>query len=81
VVEIETALCTKQAARFLGVSPGTLAVWRVRIMGPPVHYSGCKPVYYVSELRAWQDRCTAARSNREARLLDRQTSGVETEST
>lgn len=80
MVEIEPALSTKQAARYLGVSHGTLAVWRSRMMGPPAHYSGAKPVYYASELRAWQDRCTAERS-RVAPLLDRQTLEIETAST
>jgi hypothetical protein len=48
--EIEAALSTKQAARYLGVSPGTLAVWRARRAGPPCMYSGSKPVYYLSTL-------------------------------
>lgn len=58
-MEIENALNTKQAAKFLGLSPGTLAVWRSRASGPPCRYSGTKPVYYASELREWQRACTA----------------------
>jgi hypothetical protein len=57
--EIEAALNTKQAARYLGVSPGTLAVWRARRAGPPVTYSGTKPVYYLSRLVDWQRECAA----------------------
>lgn len=59
-MEIEGALNTKQAAKFLGLSPGTLAVWRSRASGPPFRYSGAKPVYYASELRDWQRQCTDA---------------------
>jgi hypothetical protein len=54
---IEAALNTKQAARYLGVSPGTLAVWRARRAGPPCMYSGSKPVYYLSALIGWQKEC------------------------
>ncbi len=78
MVEIEAALSTKQAARHLGVSPGTLAVWRSRLMGPPCHYSGAKPVYYLPELRDWQRQCAAERMRS---LLDRQTPEIETAST
>jgi hypothetical protein len=55
--EIEAALSTKQAARYLGVSPGTLAVWRARRAGPPCMYSGSKPVYYLSALIGWRKEC------------------------
>ncbi len=58
---VEPALTAKRAAAFLGVSPGTLAVWRSRRTGPPCHYSGSKPVYYLSELREWQQLCTEER--------------------
>jgi hypothetical protein len=75
---IEPALNTKQAASFLGVAPGTLAVWRSRRMGPPVHYSGAKPIYRESELREWQRRCTEERLEADSSLLDRQTPSVET---
>jgi hypothetical protein len=54
---IEAALSTKQAARYLGVSPGTLTVWRARRSGPPCTYSGTKPVYYLSALIGWQKEC------------------------
>lgn len=74
---IEPALTTKQAAAFLGVSAGTLAVWRSRRMGPPCHYSGAKPIYRESELRAWQRRCTEERMGEKEFLLDRQKSDVE----
>ena len=60
--QIETALGSAEAARFLGVTRQTMATWRSRGCGPPVHYSGTKPTYRLSELRAWQETCTAARS-------------------
>lgn len=63
--EIEPARNTHEAALFLGVSPGTLAVWRTRGGGPPCHYSGSKPVYYLAELRAWQAACTEAMRERQ----------------
>ena len=72
--EIEPALNTKQAAKYLGLSPDSLAVFRSRGTGPLVHYSGSKPVYYLSELRQWQDRCAAERRER---LLVRQKSDAE----
>jgi hypothetical protein len=55
----EDAIGSAQAARRLGVSKNTMAVWRARGVGPPCHYAGDKPIYYPSELRAWIDECTA----------------------
>lgn len=63
-IEIESALNTKQAANFLGLRPGSLSVMRCRGSGPPCHYSGAKPVYYASELRAWQLECAERRRKR-----------------
>ena len=57
--EIEDAISSAAAARYLGVSKITMAVWRARSVGPPCRYSGSKPVYYLSELRAWQEVCAA----------------------
>jgi hypothetical protein len=57
----EPALNTKQAASFLGLSPGSLAVWRCRGTGPPCHYSASKPIYYQSELKEWQIECSEQR--------------------
>lgn len=54
---IEAGLNAKQAARYLGVSPNTLTQWRFRRSGPPHTYSGSRPVYYLSELIAWQKEC------------------------
>ena len=56
----EYPIGSAEAARVLGVSKGTMRVWRTRGTGPPCHYSGTKPVYYTSELHAWQAVCTAA---------------------
>ena len=60
--ESEPGLSSTEAARFLGVTRQTMATWRARGCGPPVHYSLSKPTYRLSELRAWQETCTAARS-------------------
>ena len=59
--ELEQGLSSTEAARFLGVAKTTMATWRLRGVGPIPHYSGGKPVYYLSELKAWQAACTAAR--------------------
>jgi hypothetical protein len=58
--DFENAMNTKQAAAFVGLTAATLAVLRSRGSGPRFHHSGRKPVYYASELRAWQDQCDAA---------------------
>ena len=57
-----TALNSHEAAKFLGVEPGTLAVWRTRNYGPRCSYSGTRVVYYLPELRRFQDQCRARRS-------------------
>ena len=48
---------TADAARLLGVQPGTLKIWRYRGTGPPYHRIGSgstSPVAYrVSDLMAW----------------------------
>jgi hypothetical protein len=68
--EFERGLNTKEAARYLGLSPGSLAVWRSRGVGPECAYSGTKPVYYLSGLKAWQARCRAARNVASASQAD-----------
>ena len=68
----EAGLGSAAAARFLGVARGTLAVWRARGKGPPVHFSAAKPVYYYGELRDWQIECGERRHERlEARRRER----------
>lgn len=66
MLDNELPVQSAQAARVLGVSKCTMATWRNRGTGPPVHYSGTKPVYYVSELHAWQDESTAAMRQKQA---------------
>ena len=66
MTEIEPAISSSQTARVLGVSVNTPGVWRVRGEGPPIHYSGAKPVYYLSEVKAWQAECTAAAREKQA---------------
>jgi hypothetical protein len=62
-----TALDTHQAARILGVEPGTLSVWRVRQTGPRFYFSGAKPVYYLPDLRQFQEECRVAMCERSKR--------------
>jgi hypothetical protein len=71
---LEHAIDTKKAAALLGLSPGTLAVQRSRRQGPPVHYSGMKPVYFPSELREWQRGCRIARDQTSACQADAKSS-------
>jgi Helix-turn-helix domain len=47
-------LTTYDAARFLGVSPRTLANWRTRELGPPfVRISGRSVKYRPQDLQRW----------------------------
>jgi predicted DNA-binding transcriptional regulator AlpA len=48
-------LRTEEAAEFLGLSPGTLATWRVRGGGPRYRKLGRVVVYDPTDLRAWLD--------------------------
>jgi hypothetical protein len=66
MTEIEPAISSAEAARYLGVSLATMATWRNRGTGPPCAYSGEKPVYRLSELRAWQDSCTRLMAQKRA---------------
>jgi hypothetical protein len=68
--DFESGWNTKQAARFLALSPNSLAVMRSRKTGPPCTYSGRKPVYYRSELRAWQEQCRLERERASAYQAD-----------
>ena len=46
-----------QAATYLGISPSTLAKWRMRGEGPPFHRCGPRIVlYFIDDLDAWLQR-------------------------
>jgi hypothetical protein len=75
--DLEHAIDTRKAAALLGLSAGTLAVWRSRKQGPPVHYSGARPVYFQSELREWQRECRFAREKASAQQADVSTQVIE----
>ena len=75
--DLEHAIDTRKAAALLGLSAGTLAVWRSRKQGPPVHYSGARPVYFQSELRAWQVECRISREKASAEQADASAQVVE----
>jgi hypothetical protein len=76
MTEIEPGMSSAAAARYLGVSLATLATWRHRDCGPPHTYSGEKPIYRLSELRAWQDACAVEmRRKREERAAEAAQSG------
>jgi predicted DNA-binding transcriptional regulator AlpA len=54
-----------QAAAYLGISPSTIAKWRMRGAGPPFHRCGPRIVlYFIDDLEAWlqQSRCPCAES-------------------
>jgi hypothetical protein len=59
MTENEPGISSAAAARLVCVTRSTMAVWRSRGTGPPVHYAGSKPVYFASEVRAWMESCTA----------------------
>lgn len=70
---MEIGLNTKAAAAMLGVTAGTMSVWRARGTGPPFRCSGSRIVYLESELRVWQGECLERRreklmSRREEKL-------------
>jgi hypothetical protein len=46
-------LSTDEAAEFLGLSPSTLAKWRVTGMGPPFQALGRRCLYDPEALRRW----------------------------
>ena len=51
-----------QAAIHLGISPSTLAKWRMHGYGPPFHRCGPRIVlYFIDDLDTWlqQSRCTS----------------------
>jgi predicted DNA-binding transcriptional regulator AlpA len=56
-------LRSPQAADYLGISPSTLAKWRMRGYGPPFHRCGPRIVlYFTDDLDAWllQSRWSSA---------------------
>jgi len=75
--DFEPALNAKQASAQLGVTPGTLAVWRSRKTGPPFAYSGRRIAYYASELRQWQRECRIARERTSAQQADASSQSIE----
>jgi predicted DNA-binding transcriptional regulator AlpA len=55
-----------QAAKYLEISPSTLAKWRMASRGPEYHRCGPRIVYYYQdEIDAWQVECD--RKEREKR--------------
>jgi predicted DNA-binding transcriptional regulator AlpA len=52
-METVAMLRTPQAAAFLGLSPATLAKWRVYGMGPRYRKLGRAVVYDPADLRVW----------------------------
>ena len=50
-----------KAAAFLGVSPSTMAKWRMKRIGPPYHRCGPRIIYYYQhEIDAWLNECDRA---------------------
>jgi hypothetical protein len=76
MTENEPGISSAQAARLLGLSKSTMAVWRNRNCGPPVHFALTKPIYFATEVRAWMDECTAAmRQKHEERAAAKRSGG------
>ncbi len=50
------ALTTKQAAKVLRLSPGTLEVWRSQGKGPKFYKAGGRVLYLAEDLREWLER-------------------------
>jgi len=46
-------LCTREAAKLLGLSPHTLSKWRITGMGPPFQALGRRCLYDPETLRRW----------------------------
>jgi predicted DNA-binding transcriptional regulator AlpA len=60
--DVRIRLRAKKAAEYMGVSPSTLAKWRMRNDGPPFHRCGPRIVFYLlQEIDAWQEKCDSAR--------------------
>ncbi len=51
--KLETPLCTKAAARYVGLNPRTLDQWRYQGKGPAYLRIGRSIRYIQSELLAW----------------------------
>jgi len=65
--DIRDRLRAKEAAKYMRVSPSTLAKWRMHNEGPPYHRCGPRIVYYLqAEIDAWQVECDGARLGRPA---------------
>jgi len=48
------AMNADEAARFLGINPGTLAKWRVTGTGPDFVKAGRRVTYLKTDLEGWQ---------------------------
>ncbi|MEO8135930.1 MAG: helix-turn-helix domain-containing protein [Betaproteobacteria bacterium] len=62
-------LDTANAARFLGVSPKTLAIWRSAGTGPLFIKRG-RIFYYMEDLRAWLDKHPRVQSSAQMQRRD-----------
>lgn len=51
---MENLLTTKKAAPRVGVSPGTLANWRIQGVGPKFIRAGARIVYDPADIEAWK---------------------------
>ncbi|MEP9402221.1 helix-turn-helix domain-containing protein [Sphingomonas sp. VNH70] len=51
---MENLLTTSQAAPRVGVSPGTLANWRVQGVGPKFIRAGARIAYDPADIEAWK---------------------------
>jgi hypothetical protein len=58
---------TRDAARYLGMAPKTMAIWRMRGEGPAFIKLG-RIFYYKQDLDAWLQRAARVKSTAEARL-------------
>ena len=54
-------LTTIQAARYLHLAPGTLAIWRCQGRGPKFALCATKILYRISDLEAFVDSCHVRR--------------------
>lgn len=52
---MQKLLSAGEAAPYIGVSPGTLANWRVRGEGPKFIKAGLRVMYDPNDIAAWRD--------------------------
>jgi hypothetical protein len=65
----ESMLRTPQAADYLGVSPATLAKWRVLGGGPSYKKLGRVVVYDPDDLRLWLEECSHRSTSQRAQVM------------